>query len=194
MKLVVFGPFKRLGGLLKDGEIVDLNLAYTEYLKDKGQTRPKAKADVELPAKLQEFLEEGDSALEAAKSALAYAQLLQSRCKTVDRLVEPAIGQLGIHQPRTDHRPKDRGCLLWVLGCGICQQPVQWDAGIVNGRRDPLVIVFQPGLFHDHSSSCRLGRVDRPAMPNTLQEPDLMDHLLLLNQPSKLPLGILVMD
>lgn len=84
MKLVVFGPFKRLGGLLKDGKIVDLNLVYVEYLKDMGQTRPKARADVELPANLQEFIEEGDSALEAAKNALAYAQK-----KKGDLLINP---------------------------------------------------------------------------------------------------------
>ncbi len=77
MKLVVFGPFKRLGGLLTDGKIVDLNLAHVAYLKDKGRTRPEARADVELPAKLQEFLEEADSALAAAKNALAYAQKKQ---------------------------------------------------------------------------------------------------------------------
>lgn len=84
MKLVVFGPFKRLGGLLKDGKIVDLNLVYVEYLKDKGRTRPKARADVELPANLQEFIEEGDPALEAAKNALAYAQK-----KKGDLLINP---------------------------------------------------------------------------------------------------------
>lgn len=74
MKLVVFGPFKRLGGLLKDGGIVDLNLAYAEYLKDKGQIRAQAHADATLPPNLQAFLEEGDTALKAARNALTYAQ------------------------------------------------------------------------------------------------------------------------
>jgi 2-keto-4-pentenoate hydratase/2-oxohepta-3-ene-1,7-dioic acid hydratase in catechol pathway len=76
MKLVVFGPFKRLGGLLRDGKIVDLNLAYAEYLKDKGCAEPQAQADVELPSNLQSFIENG-SALKAAKDALAHAQKIQ---------------------------------------------------------------------------------------------------------------------
>lgn len=74
MKLVVYGPFKRLGGLLKDGGIVDLNVAYAEYLKGKGQARAQAHADAALPANLQAFLEEGDTALKAARNALTYAQ------------------------------------------------------------------------------------------------------------------------
>ena len=74
MKLVVFGPFKRLGGLLKDGSIVDLNLAYGSYLKDEGKPRPKAQVDSELPANLQDFIEAGAIALKAAAKTLAYAE------------------------------------------------------------------------------------------------------------------------
>lgn len=72
MKLVVFGPFKRLGGLLPDGGIVDLNVAYANYLSGR-RARAAAQADLELPAKLDDFLEAGDSALDAAKKALSYA-------------------------------------------------------------------------------------------------------------------------
>jgi 2-keto-4-pentenoate hydratase/2-oxohepta-3-ene-1,7-dioic acid hydratase in catechol pathway len=74
MKLVVFGPFKRLGALTGDGGIVDLNLAYTDYLREKGFNRPEKHADVELPSVLGEFITEGSPAIEAAEKALAFAR------------------------------------------------------------------------------------------------------------------------
>lgn len=57
MKLVVFGPFKRLGALQEDGKIVDLNLAYTESLKNKGVARAEAQANLEVPVSLLSFIE-----------------------------------------------------------------------------------------------------------------------------------------
>lgn len=83
MKLVVFGPFKRLGALTANGNIVDLNLAYTEYLKDSGASRPQARAAVALPVNLQDFITEGESALNAAKEAMSYAQ--KNSTLTIDR-------------------------------------------------------------------------------------------------------------
>jgi len=49
-------------------------MAYTASLIDKGQSQPEAHANLELPSSLQAFIEGGDSALEAAKQAINYAQ------------------------------------------------------------------------------------------------------------------------
>ena len=84
LKLVIFGPFKRLGALIGDGKIVDLNLAYNEYLKSAEQFKSEAHANVELPVKLQAFIEEGDSALQAAKKAIEYAKKRES-----DLIIDP---------------------------------------------------------------------------------------------------------
>jgi acylpyruvate hydrolase len=73
VKLVVFGPFKRLGALLEDGRIVDLNLAYAHYLADKGVSRAQAHAEADVPADLLGFIEEGTPAIGAADHAIAYA-------------------------------------------------------------------------------------------------------------------------
>ena len=73
MKLIVFGR-RRLGCLLEDGSIVDLNLAYMTLLVKRGVARPHAHAYVELPARLLSFIEEGESALKAAEEAVAFVE------------------------------------------------------------------------------------------------------------------------
>jgi acylpyruvate hydrolase len=74
MKLVVFGPFKRLGAFQEDGKIIDLNLAYAEFLKDKGVVRAQAQADLEVPVSLIAFIEQGDAGLKVARRAINYAK------------------------------------------------------------------------------------------------------------------------
>jgi len=74
MKLVVYGPRKRLGAWLDDGSIIDLNHAYAALLKSKGEPRACAKADVEVPSCLLAFIEEGEAGLKAAVKAVAYAK------------------------------------------------------------------------------------------------------------------------
>ncbi len=71
MKLVVFNS-DRLGCLLEDGSIVDLNLAYAAELSWRGASRPYAHAYSLLPPRLSEFIEEGERALKAAEEALQY--------------------------------------------------------------------------------------------------------------------------
>lgn len=71
MKLVVFNS-DRLGCLLEDGSIVDLNLAYAAELSWRGVSRPYAHAYSLLPPRLSEFIEEGERALKAAEEVLLY--------------------------------------------------------------------------------------------------------------------------
>jgi acylpyruvate hydrolase len=74
MKLVVYGPHKRLGAWLEDGSVVDLNHAYAALLESKGEARACAKADVEVPSCLLAFIEEGESGLKAVAKAITYAK------------------------------------------------------------------------------------------------------------------------
>ncbi|MGQ9679503.1 MAG: fumarylacetoacetate hydrolase family protein [Candidatus Bathyarchaeia archaeon] len=73
MKLLVFNS-NRLGCLLEDETVVDLNLAYLRYLQGKGVSRPHAHANSILPCDLLSFIEEGGSAIEAAMDAIDYAK------------------------------------------------------------------------------------------------------------------------
>jgi 2-keto-4-pentenoate hydratase/2-oxohepta-3-ene-1,7-dioic acid hydratase in catechol pathway len=71
MRLVVYGP-NRLGCLLEDGSIIDLNLAYTALLDRRGVARPYAHACSQLPADLLGFIKEGDPAIRAAEEAVSF--------------------------------------------------------------------------------------------------------------------------
>ncbi len=73
MKLVVYGPRKRLGAWLEDGSVVDLNYAYSSLLESKGESHACIKADAAVPSCLQAFIEEGEAGLTAAKKAVEYA-------------------------------------------------------------------------------------------------------------------------
>ncbi len=73
MKLVVYGC-KRLGALLEDGSIVDLNLARAAYLHKMGVARPYAHACTEVPTNLLAFIEEGEAGLKAAKEAISLVE------------------------------------------------------------------------------------------------------------------------
>ncbi len=89
MRLVVYSPH-RLGGLLDDGSIVDLNLAYTAHLAKKGVARPYTHARSELPGDLLSFIEEGESALRAAEVAFSFV---------IEGCVEGSKGEKLIFKP-----------------------------------------------------------------------------------------------
>ena len=73
MKIVVFDQ-QRLGCLLEDNSILDLNFAYIALLANRGVGRPHARANVDLPSNLLNFVEEGESAIKAAKEAVAFVE------------------------------------------------------------------------------------------------------------------------
>lgn len=70
MKLVVFG-LDRLGAQLEDESVVDLNLARSALLHEKGYPRPYVHADSQVPTDLLAFIEEGDMGLRAAEEAVS---------------------------------------------------------------------------------------------------------------------------
>lgn len=70
MKVVVYGPDRRVAAQSDDG-LLDLNCAYATYLRDKqGVARAQAHADAVLPARLGDFIDEGGGALDAAAVAI----------------------------------------------------------------------------------------------------------------------------
>ena len=71
MKLVRFNE-GRLGALLDDGSVVDLNRAYAAYLASRGEPRPGKKAEALVPSDLLAFILEGAPGLERAATAIEY--------------------------------------------------------------------------------------------------------------------------
>ncbi|HEY7066021.1 MAG TPA: fumarylacetoacetate hydrolase family protein [Chloroflexota bacterium] len=72
MKIVVYGPERRVGALVGD-QVVDLHRAYAKYLAEKqGEARAAAAAAAVVPADLQGLVESGARGLEGAQQALDY--------------------------------------------------------------------------------------------------------------------------
>lgn len=72
MKLVVYGPEKKLGAL--EGEqVIDLNFAYAKYLREtQDEPLPYEMAAAVAPAELGAFIESGPRAIEGAQRAVEY--------------------------------------------------------------------------------------------------------------------------
>lgn len=83
MKLLTYtvGKVSRIGALSGNCAI-DLNSAYAEYLKGvKGEKAAKRLADERLPPNMIQFLDGGNNALAAAKSALDYVKKMEKAGK-----------------------------------------------------------------------------------------------------------------
>ncbi len=77
MKLVTFhsqGRDSRIGAVVGDSQIADLNAAYALYLRnERNEGAFYALADARVPADMRRLFENGDRGLNAARAALGYA-------------------------------------------------------------------------------------------------------------------------
>ncbi len=72
MKIVVFGPERRIGAW-GGGRIIDLNRAFASYLREqRGDTNAQLHADERIPQRLENFIALGDAALEDADLAVQH--------------------------------------------------------------------------------------------------------------------------
>jgi 2-keto-4-pentenoate hydratase/2-oxohepta-3-ene-1,7-dioic acid hydratase in catechol pathway len=98
MRLVTFereNNEQRIGAVAANGQIVDLNLAYQNYLREVEQeTAVERMAAARVPPDMRGLFEGGDQSLRAAKAALQHALKTPERTKTLS-------GQTVIHRPGT---------------------------------------------------------------------------------------------
>lgn len=75
MKLITFetAGFSRIGAIVEEEKVVDLNYAYQAQLKSEGKYRFESIAEAYIPAKMEGFLQGGKESLELAKSAVEFA-------------------------------------------------------------------------------------------------------------------------
>lgn len=72
MKLVVYGPERKLGALQND-QVIDLNLAYAKLLREtRDEPLPYEMAAAIVPAELGAFIQSGPRAIEGAQQAVEY--------------------------------------------------------------------------------------------------------------------------
>lgn len=101
MKIVVFGPDKRVGAL-RGEQVIDLSLAYAKFLKERqGERHPAMLAASLVPHDLAMFIDGGSRALEYAAVSIDHLfgdthDLLGANGETV---VHKA-GDVRLHAPR----------------------------------------------------------------------------------------------
>ena len=81
MKIVLFGPDRRIGAWQND-KIIDLNHALTNYLRDqRGGTNAQAHADEKIPPRLERFIALGKAAIEDTERAIEHATTTRRRSR-----------------------------------------------------------------------------------------------------------------
>jgi acylpyruvate hydrolase len=102
MKIVVFGPNRRVGVLHDDTLVVDVSLAYAKLLHERnGEPHAAELAAVLAPPDLARFIERGEAALDAARDSLGY--LLERAVDRTDPRGETIVHDLSevrLHAPR----------------------------------------------------------------------------------------------
>ena len=101
MKIVVFGPERRVGAL-REEMVVDLSLAYAKLLKERQDERhPTLLAKVLVPDDLARFIDGGNAALERADAALdhLFGQAHDQRAARGETLLFKAA-EVQLHAPR----------------------------------------------------------------------------------------------
>ena len=92
MQIVVFGPQRRVGALLQGDRVVDLNLAFSSYLRERGRTSdPRGEADERVPSQLELFIAGGARTLEDAQRALEHADEQSTLSRAQVKLHAPSI-------------------------------------------------------------------------------------------------------
>ncbi len=86
MKLVKYNE-GRLGALLDDETVIDLNYAYAAYLFSRGESNPNLKAEAIVPSCLLAFIKEGDAGLAEAEKAVNYVKTGVTRGPRGEKLV-----------------------------------------------------------------------------------------------------------
>ena len=101
MKIVVFGPERRVGALL-DNNVIDLNAAVAKHAREvSNEAAPYAVAAAQAPKDLESFIMLGDRAIEASQRAIDYltsASASDMLGPRGERVVVPA-GETKLHAP-----------------------------------------------------------------------------------------------
>ncbi|WP_134700825.1 fumarylacetoacetate hydrolase family protein [Ammoniphilus sp. YIM 78166] len=98
MKLVsyTYEGNTRIGTILKDETLVDLNYAYQAMLQAEGKLRSEKIAEAFVPANMVEFLQGGDESLDLAKQAVEF---IQNHPQATSRKVTHRVSEVRIEAP-----------------------------------------------------------------------------------------------
>lgn len=102
MKIVVFGPERRVGVLHDDSHVVDISLAHAKLLRERdGEPHAVELAATLAPSDLGRFIERGDAALDAARDSLLYLfEHAADRGGPRGETIVHDLGSVRLHAPR----------------------------------------------------------------------------------------------
>ena len=87
MKIVVFGPDRRVGALARE-RVIDLNRGMVRYLSERGEANPEQQAATRLPSRLLSLVERGTAGLEDAERVIEqFAKMPPSDDRGANRVV-----------------------------------------------------------------------------------------------------------
>ena len=103
MKIVVFGPERRVGALVGE-KVIDLNRGMARQLKERGESKADEQAATRLPSRLLTFIESGTSGLESAQRVIdQFATLAPNDDRGEPKVVHNA-SDVKLHAPWPERR------------------------------------------------------------------------------------------
>ena len=103
MKIVLFGPERRVGALVGD-RVIDLNLGLARYLSERGEAKAAEQAASRLPSRLLSLIERGAAGLVDAQAVIGHFSKLSPADDRGDpRVVHNAV-DVKLHAPWPERR------------------------------------------------------------------------------------------
>lgn len=103
MKIVVFGPERRVGALVGES-VIDLNHGLARLLGAQGEARAEEQSSARLPARLLSFIERGDAGLEDARRVIdRFGKINPDEDRGTVKVIYRA-GEVKLHAPWPERR------------------------------------------------------------------------------------------
>jgi 2-keto-4-pentenoate hydratase/2-oxohepta-3-ene-1,7-dioic acid hydratase in catechol pathway len=103
MKIVVFGPERRVGALVGE-RVLDLNRGITRQLQEKGEAKAAELAATRLPSRLLAFIERGAAGLEDAQEVIAQFAKIAPNDERGEAKVVHNLSDVKLHAPWPERR------------------------------------------------------------------------------------------
>jgi acylpyruvate hydrolase len=102
MKIVVFGPQKRVGALVGE-TVIDLNRGLAHYLRERGEANPEQQAALRLPSRLLSLIETGAAALQDAQRVIEHCAGAPNDNRAENRVMHH-VDDVKLHAPWPERR------------------------------------------------------------------------------------------
>jgi acylpyruvate hydrolase len=103
MKIVVYGPERRVGALVGE-RVIDLNGAMTRHLQEQGEAKAVEQAATRVPAQLLSFIQRGSAGLEDAQRMIDQFGKIQSHDDRGIIKVVHNLSDVKVHAPWPERR------------------------------------------------------------------------------------------